>query len=79
VDGTHKPINTTTAGSNQRQSKVEMINGKITGNNGSVDDWNATSNYSQIEGNGTFMPLDDNFRITGSSQGKITRPNFSVS
>lgn len=73
VEGTHRITNTTAAGANQRQFKIEVSNGKLTRPNGDYQERNATQVHTQIEGNATVSPADDIFRITGNSNGKVKR------
>lgn len=80
VEGTHKITNTTatTQGANQRQFKIEVINGKRTRPNGAYTEWNSTRTHTQIEGNGTIMPADDIFQVRGIANGKVKRGNLIV-
>ena len=79
IEGTQVITNTTVSGANQRQFTSEVKNAKITRQNGNYEEWNATRTITQIEGNGTQLPLDDIFRVTGSSDGKTRRGNLLVS
>ncbi len=80
VEGTHKITNTTatTAGSNQRQFKIEVISGKLTKPNGNYAEWNSVRVNTQTEGNGTTSPADDIFKVTGNASGKVKRENLIV-
>lgn len=80
VEGTHKITNTTatTSGANQRQLKIEVTDAKLTRPNGNYVMWNSTRTKTQIEGNGTIMPADDIFRITGIANGKVKRGNLII-
>lgn len=80
VEGTHKITNT---GSNattpiSRQFTVDVTAGKLTKPNGNFIEWNSHKVITQIEGLGTNIPLDDIFRIEGSSNGKVKRGNLLV-
>lgn len=80
VEGTHKITNT---GSNtttpiSRQFTVDVIAGKLTKPNGNYIEWNSHKVITQIEGLGTNIPLDDIFRIEGSSNGKVKRGDLLV-
>lgn len=81
VEGTHKITNTTatTAGSNQRQFKIEVTDGKLTKPNGNYAAWNSVRVNTQAEGNGTVSPLDDVFKVTGNASGRVKRENLIVS
>ncbi|MDB5206485.1 MAG: hypothetical protein JWR72_1560 [Flavisolibacter sp.] len=80
VEGTHKVINTTgsTPGSNQRQFKIEVIDGKLTKPNGNYVQWSTVRINTQIEGNGSVIPADDIFRISGIANGKVKRNNIII-
>jgi len=79
VEGTHKIANTTATGSNQRQFTIAVTDAKLTKPNGDYEVWNTTRTITQIEGNGTVLPSDDIFRITGKGQGKVKRENLIIS
>jgi hypothetical protein len=79
VEGTHKITNTTPAGSNQRQFTVEITAARLTALNGNYTEWNATCVHTQIEGNSTYLPAEDVFRLTGSSNGKTKYGSHLVS
>lgn len=78
VEGTHKITNTTSGNLNQRQFKVEVINGKLTKPNGNYIKWNSLRINTQVQGNATPSPLDDVYKIEGSSHGQILRGNLLV-
>ena len=80
VEGTHIITNTTatTPGSNQKQFKIEVVNGKLTWRNGNFVEWNAIRTHTQIEGNGTAIPADDIFSVRGNANGKVKRANLIV-
>jgi hypothetical protein len=80
VEGKHIISNTTgsTPGSNQRQFKIEVVDGKLTRPNGNYSMWSSTRTNTQIEGNGTLLPGDDIFRLTGIAYGKVKRNNLIV-
>lgn len=80
VEGTHKITNTTnnTPGANQRQFRIEVIDGKLTKPNGNCVQWNAVRSHTQIEGNGSVTPLDDIFQVRGTATGTVKRGNLIV-
>jgi len=80
VEGTHKITNTTnnTPGANQRQFKIEVIDGKLTKPNANYVYWNTVRTHTQIEGNGSVTPQDDIFSIRGIANGKVKRNNIIV-
>jgi hypothetical protein len=80
VEGTYRITNTTgtTPGANQRQFKIEVIDGKLTRPNGDYALWNTVRTNTQIEGNGTLIPADDIFRIAGTANGKVKRSNLII-
>ena len=80
VEGTHRITNTTgsTPGANQRQFKIEVIDGKLTRPNGNFSMWNSARTNTQIEGNGSVTPADDIFSIRGFANGKVKRGNLLV-
>ncbi|MGZ5221228.1 MAG: hypothetical protein ACXWC7_14160 [Chitinophagaceae bacterium] len=80
VQGTHKITNTTgnTSGANQKQFKIEVIDGKLIWPNGNFAEWDATRAITQIEGNGSAIPADDIFSIRGNANGKVRRGNLIV-
>ena len=72
VQGTHKITNTTASGSNQRQFTIDVTDAKLSKPNGNYSLWTGSRVITQIEGNGTpLYPLDDIFKVTGSSHGQI--------
>ena len=78
VEGTHKITNTTntTAGSNQRQFTVDVTDAKITPPSGNYSRWNSHRVTTQVEGNGSLIPQDDVFTVTGSAKGQVKRGNI---
>lgn len=80
VTGTHKITNTTatTPGANQRQFKIEVINGKLARPNGDYTERDATRTITQIEGNGTISPADDILSVRGGAQGRVKRGSLIV-
>ncbi len=76
VTGTHQIRNTTAAGSNQRQFTVEVTDAKLTKPSGNFIRWNSHKVITQVEGNATPVPVDDVFRITGQSHGRVLRGNL---
>lgn len=79
IEGMQVITNATSGNANQREFKTEINNAKITKPNGAYEEWNAVRITTQIEGNGTVLPNDDVFRITGGSNGKTKRDNLLVS
>lgn len=73
VTGTHKITNTTALGSNQAQYTIDVTNAKLSKPNGNYSEWNSHRVIRQIEGNGTVLPVDDIFSITGSAHGRVKR------
>ena len=78
VQGKHTVSNTTAAGSNQRQFTIEVTDAKLTRPNGNYSLWTSHRIITQIEGNGTVLPIDDIFKITGSAHGKVQRNNVII-
>ena len=82
VQGTHKITNTSSPTNTQplsRSFKVEVINAKLTRPNGNYIEWNSTKTVTQIEGLITpDRPIDDIFRIEGTSRGRALRGNLLV-
>ena len=77
VEGTHKITNTTnnTAGSNLRQFTVDVTDARLTKPNGDYSMWSSHRVITQIEGNGSVLPHDDIFKITGSARGRVKHEN----
>lgn len=81
VEGTHKIINTTDANTvpAPRKYKVEIVNAKLSKPSGNYIKWNSTKIITQIEGFATpYIPLDDIYKIEGSSRGQALRVNLLV-
>jgi len=78
VEGTHKIKNTTgtTPGSNFREFIIDVIDAKLTKPNGDYSKWESHKKRTQIEGNGTLLPIDDVFRITGGAHGQVKQGNL---
>lgn len=78
VEGLHKITNTTanTPGSNFREFTMEAINMRLTKPNGNYSKWNGIRKRTQVEGNGTLIPADDMFKITGHSNGQVKYDNL---
>lgn len=78
VQGIHKITNTSNATpqSNQRQFTVTVRDAKLTKPNEDYTEWRSDRVITQIEGNGTIVPMDDILRITGSAQGRVKRGNL---
>jgi len=73
VQGLHKVTNTsgTTPGSNFREFTIDVTNARLTKPNGDYSKWNSHKVRTQVEGNGTLVPHDDVFRITGHARGQV--------
>jgi hypothetical protein len=80
VQGIHKITNTTnnTPGSNQRQFTVDVTDAKLTRPSGNYSEWSSNRVITQTEGNGTLVPIDDIFKITGAAHGRLKRGNLIV-
>ncbi len=81
VEGFHRIENTSTPGMppTNRQFKVKVTNAKLSKPNGNFTEWNSLKTIDQVEGLSTpFHPLDDVFKITGSSIGRTKRGNLLV-
>jgi len=80
VEGIHKITNISTLNTTplNRKFKVEVIDGKLIKSNGNYIKWNSVKFIIQFEGIGTLNPLDDAFRIEGSSSGQALRGNLLV-
>jgi hypothetical protein len=81
VEGTHKITNTSPTVNTPpftRQFTVDVTNAKLTKPNGNFIEWNSHKVITQIEGLTTNIPLDDIFRIEGSSNGKVKRGDLLV-
>ena len=82
VEGTHKTTNISSPIATlppSRAFKVQVIDAKLTRPNGNYIEWNSTKTVTQTEGLLTpDRPLDDVFRIEGSSRGKALRENLLV-
>ena len=80
VQGRHKITNTspTVIPANSRQFTVDVTNAKLTWPNENYIDWDSHRVITQFEGLGTINPLDDIFRVEGSSSGKVRRGNLIV-
>lgn len=78
VEGTHVISNTTTINLN-RQFTVDVIHGKLSKPNGNFTEWDSHKVITQFEGLSTpLLPLDDVFKIEGSSHGRSRRGNLLV-
>jgi len=78
VEGTHIIENTSTVNVN-RQFTVKVIDGKLSKPNGNFIEWNSNKVITQIDGLATpLIPLDDVFKIEGSSNGHAKRGNILV-
>ncbi|HEX7846290.1 MAG TPA: hypothetical protein VF476_10870 [Chitinophagaceae bacterium] len=82
VQGIHKITNTSSPVNTQplsRSFKFEVIDGKLTRPSGNYIEWRSTKTITQTEGLITpDRPIDDIFRIEGSSRGKAQRGNLLV-
>ena len=76
VEGIHKITNT---GSGQIgnppafQYTVTVTDGKLSRPSGNFIEWNSNKVITQVEGMITSAPVDDIFRIEGSSRGRVSR------
>jgi hypothetical protein len=74
VEGLHRIENTGSVTPLTRSYEVDVINGKLTRQNGDYIEWNSHKEIVQIEGLLTpDLPLDDIFRITGHASGNVRR------
>ncbi|MGZ5286961.1 MAG: hypothetical protein ACXWB9_07250 [Flavisolibacter sp.] len=80
VQGTLKITNTTgnTPGANQKQYTITVRDARLSKPNGNYTEWRSDRVLTQVEGNGTFLPLDDVLRIEGSAKGRVKRGNVLV-
>lgn len=80
VQGVHKISNTTgsTPGSNLKQFTITVRDAKLSKPNGNYTEWRSDRIITQVEGNGTILPVDDIFRIEGSALGRVKRGNVLV-
>jgi hypothetical protein len=83
VQGTHVVTNLSTAPSGTNNIvqiwKVVVEGGKLTRSNGNYTEWNSTKTITQLEGSNTpLVPLDDIYKITGSTNGKVKRGDLLV-
>lgn len=82
VEGTHKITNTSspvTTVPPHRQFTVEVIDGRLSKPNGNFTEWDSHKTITQTEGLATpVMPLDDVFKIEGTSTGRTRRGNLLV-
>jgi hypothetical protein len=80
VEGRHVITNIGTIVPLSRKFRLEVINGKLTKANGDYTEWNSTRTITQIEGLGTpDLPIDDIFKVEGTSRGRSLRGNLLVS
>jgi len=77
VEGTHKITNTSSSPTT-RQFTVDVTGARLTKPSGNYVEWNNHKVITQIEGLGTLTPIDDIFRIEGSSSGKVKRGDLLV-
>lgn len=83
VQGTHTITNQSEPPTNvscpTHRWKVTVERAKLTKPNGNYVEWNSTKIVTQIEGLCTpFHPLDDIYKITGSSNGKVKRGDLLI-
>jgi hypothetical protein len=81
VEGTHKITNTSSPNTvpPHRQFTVEVIAAKLSKSNGNYTEWDSHKTITQTDGlNTPVMPLDDVFKIEGSSTGRTRRGNLLV-
>lgn len=76
VQGEHKIANTTLPGGNQTQFTVDVTDGKLTRPSGDYTLWTSHRVITRTEGNGTPLPGDDVFSITGNGHGRVLRGNL---
>jgi hypothetical protein len=78
VQGQHVITNTTanTTGSNMLQYTIDVTDAKLSKPDGNYSLWNSHRVITQTEGNGTMLPLDDVFKITGTARGKVKHGNM---
>ena len=78
VEGVHKITNTSTSTAT-RQFTVDVIEARLTRPSGNYVEWSGHKVITQFEGLATAIPLDDIFRIEGSSHGRLKRGALLVS
>jgi len=83
VQGTHTITNQSEPPTNvncpTHKWKVTVERGKLTKPNGNYIEWSSTKTVAQIEGMCTpFVPLDDIYKISGSSSGKVKRGDLLI-
>jgi hypothetical protein len=79
VEGRHVITNIGSIVPLSRKFRLEVINGKLIKPNGNYTEWNSTRTITQIEGLGTpDIPVDDIFKIEGTSRGRVLRGNLLV-
>jgi hypothetical protein len=76
IEGTYKIKNTTSIGNSQTQFTIEVMDGKLSKPNGNFSRWTGHKLRTQIEGNGTLLPVDDIFKISGHAQGQVKHGNI---
>jgi hypothetical protein len=76
TENTSSPVNTQPL---SRSFKMQVNDGKLLWPNGNFIEWNSTKTITQIEGLLTpDRPIDDWFRIEGTSRGRAKRGNLLV-
>lgn len=83
VEGTHIITNQsdppTSTNCLTHKWKVVVEKGKLTKPSGNFTEWNSTKTIAQVDGMCTpFVPLDDVYKISGSSNGKVKRDNLLI-
>lgn len=59
--------------------KVVTEGAKLTKPNGNYTEWNSTKTITQVEGMSTILiPIDDIYKITGSTNGKVKRGDLLI-
>lgn len=81
VEGTHKITNTSPAPPTQpltRQFTVTVTDARLLKPSGDFTEWNSQKVITQVEGLSTTVPIDDIFKVEGSSRGRVKRGNLIV-
>lgn len=80
VQGIHKISNTTgsTPGSNFKQFTITIRDARLSRPNGNYTEWKSDRIITQVEGNGTILPVDDLFKVEGAAQGRVKRGDVLV-
>ncbi|MBC7875360.1 MAG: hypothetical protein H7Y01_15270 [Ferruginibacter sp.] len=81
VEGRHKITNTSPPLNTQppsRQFTVDVNDAKLSKPNGNFIEWTSHKVITQIDGLGTILPIDDNFKVEGHANGKVKRGSLIV-